>query len=569
MALDATLRSKLVDRGTSAEAEPWPELLATSYAAYVRTGDRARFEVAYLGRRRKLNALVMAELAEAQGRFLDAIADGAWLLCEESGWQLPAHNAQGRGGARAPLPDTSDPVLDLFAAETGGLLATVLSIMGEELEHRLPGLALRVLREIEARILGPYLTRPYWWMGHIDGPTSNWTVWITQNVLLAGLTVPMGAARRRALVARAVRSLDAFLADHGEDGACEEGALYYRHAGLCLWGALELLSRTMPEAIAPVWQVPKLRNVAEYIEAVHVAGRHYANFADCPAVNERCTIREVLFGRAVGSERLEAFARRDAAADGWDDLPDEINLWYRMLQALHAEELTAALPPSPNPCDVWFPDAGILVARDGRFTLAAKAGDNGDSHNHNDVGSVTLYKDVRPVLIDIGVETYTAKTFSPQRYEIWTMQSAWHNLPTFGGIMQAAGEGYAARDVRAQTSHDSASLEMELAGAWPETARLRSFRRRVELLRGQRVVIEDEYDGDLPAELSLLFAVEPRVDVFGLDLRGLARIGVEGGEELRTEFVPIVDPRLKASWPDGIWRVLIAVPGRRLRLDIA
>src|SRR5207237_4974079 len=33
--------------------------------------------------------------------------------------------------------------------------------------------------------------------------------------------------------------------------------------------------------------------------------------------------------------------------------------------------------------------------------------------------------DGEPVLIDAGVGTYTRQTFSPRRYEIWTMQSAY------------------------------------------------------------------------------------------------------------------------------------------------
>jgi hypothetical protein len=35
----------------------------------------------------------------------------------------------------------------------------------------------------------------------------------------------------------------------------------------------------------------------------------------------------------------------------------------------------------------------------------------------------------KPVIIDVGVKR-VRKTFSPQRYEIWTMQSAYHSLPT-------------------------------------------------------------------------------------------------------------------------------------------
>ena len=34
-----------------------------------------------------------------------------------------------------------------------------------------------------------------------------------------------------------------------------------------------------------------------------------------------------------------------------------------------------------------------------------------------------------PVLIDPGRPTYTAQTFGPRRYEIWTMRGDWHNVP--------------------------------------------------------------------------------------------------------------------------------------------
>ncbi|WP_092282222.1 hypothetical protein [Caldicoprobacter faecalis] len=51
------------------------------------------------------------------------------------------------------------------------------------------------------------------------------------------------------------------------------------------------------------------------------------------------------------------------------------------------------------------------------------------------------------LFIDVGVETYTAKTFSSSRYEIWTMQSQYHNLPTVNGVCQQAGEQYRTIDV--------------------------------------------------------------------------------------------------------------------------
>ena len=112
-----------------------------------------------------------------------------------------------------------------------------------------------------------------------------------------------------------------------------------------------------------------------------------------------------------------------------------------------------------------------------------QAGHNGADHNHNDTGSVIVAKDGAPVLIDLGVGTCTAKTFSAARYEIPAMQSAWHNLPDFGGAMQHAGAAFGARDVRTGFDDRCAGIEMELAGAWGPEAELASYRRRAVLDR--------------------------------------------------------------------------------------
>lgn len=43
---------------------------------------------------------------------------------------------------------------------------------------------------LKRRILLPYLTAHFWWMGHDDEPMCNWTVWCTQNVLLTTFLMP-------------------------------------------------------------------------------------------------------------------------------------------------------------------------------------------------------------------------------------------------------------------------------------------------------------------------------------------------------------------------------------------
>ena len=87
------------------------------------------------------------------------------------------------------------------------------------------------------------------------------------------------------------------------------------------------------------------------------------------------------------------------------------------------------------------------AARAAGLTLAVKGGHNGEHHNHNDVGSFVVASDGVPVIVDAGRPTYTAQTFGPDRYAIWTMQSGWHNVPVIGGREQLPGAEHAARDV--------------------------------------------------------------------------------------------------------------------------
>ncbi len=546
----------------------WPALSASTYLAFSRNGDRIGYETPYMQRRRMLNALALGACVAGDGRYLDRIIDGAMLIAEESGWQLPAHNVYIRDAQVLPLPDPHRPVVDLFAAETGAELAVLATLFEAELNAVTPMIVARLDCEISRRVIRPYLEEHFWWMGRGDEPMNNWTAWCTQNVLLAAFSRPFDHATRRSVVEKAAASLDFFLKDYGDDGACEEGVLYYRHAGLCLFNALNILATVAPEAFVPLFREQKIRNMAEFIASMHVSDDRYFNFADSSARAGFCGAREYLFGKAVGSTLLTDFAAADWKASPEPDATEEINLFYRLQGAMTASELTAHQAPRPKPDDRFFPSIGLMVARDDRYALAVKAGDNGDSHNHNDTGSFTLYKDGKPFVIDVGVETYTGKTFSPRRYEIWTMQSAYHNLPSFGGVMQQDGEAFAARDVTVSLSDEAARISMELAGAYPKEAGVKTYRRTVHFTKGQGIDITDICDAEKPATLSLMVATKPEVAEGRITLAGLGEIAVEGGGMPEVEAIAITDQRLRAAWPDTLYRIQIPLGGKTLRLLI-
>ena len=99
-----------------------------------RTGNRERYQERLFNRRLALNALVLAECTEHQGRFMDDIINGFFCICEETAWQLPAHNSYIRDTPQLILPDVNRPVVDLFAAETGAILSTAAYLLQEELD---------------------------------------------------------------------------------------------------------------------------------------------------------------------------------------------------------------------------------------------------------------------------------------------------------------------------------------------------------------------------------------------------------------------------------------------------
>lgn len=573
LALPETVRGQLVAAGEAARQAPWPSLPATLFLAFVRTGDRKVYEVNSFPRRGILCDLVLAECAEGEGRFLDAILDAAWSICEESFWGISAHVAtsEGRG-----LPDTAAPEVDLFAAETGALLAWTVYLLGEPLAGLSPQIVPRILREAGQRILDPCLDRDdFWWMG-LDGSRAlnNWTPWICSNWLATSLLLDREPQRRAAGVLKAIRCLDQYLSHHSADGGCDEGPGYWSRAGASAFDCAEILAWATDGAVNLV-KLPLLRKLGAYLPAVHIAEDRFVNFADAPPTSNPNGPLCVRFGLATNNPELVALGRYIEALgrDGTGfRLPRSLP---RSLPALFSTPAAAETVAAPYPQDTWLPDTQVMTARcrggsPAGFFVAVKGGHNAESHNHNDVGNLVVYRDGLPLLVDAGVGTYTAKTFSSRRYEIWTMQSAYHNLPTIDGHQQYPGRSACAKRLVHRADDERAELTMDIAPAYPAEAGVAAWTRTVTLVRGDRVEIRDRQEflrGPGELEWNFVTACEPVLGEDGIRLMAPAEdpaaprvcrgILTGTGEALipAVEAIPLDDPRLAGSWPGGLWRI--------------
>lgn len=612
-AISPELKKRILEEGESYLGYQYPSIFATDFMNFKRTGNRVAYEDLYFARRHALCALVTAECMECRGRFMDDIINGIFVLCEESGWQLPPHNSYHRDKPPLLLPDSARPVLDLFACETGALLACVSYLLGQELEKISPLVMARIQEELHRRIVMPYLMEHFWWMGQGDEPMCNWTAWCTQNVLLTTFLETFDQNLRWQVFRKAAQSLDYFLKDYGEDGCCDEGAQYYRHAGLCLCNAMEILNVVSDGAFSPLFETEKIKNIAAYIMNVHVADKYYFNFSDCSPIAGRAGVQEYLFGKYTRQPELMAFAAQDFRASGGELYSDEvnrINLYHRFQNIIYWEEVysygqnTQEILPRTDeaPCrDIFYPSVGLFLTRSSTLALAVKTGDNADNHNHNDTGSFTLYKNGQPLFVDIGVESYTEKTFSSRRYEIWTMQSCYHNLPTLMGMDQKDGEAYCATEV--DTCHgDRASISMELLTAYPipqpantDTAPL-TYRRCVTLDKKEGKVLVKDTTNLSNVILNFITYEKPVISKGLLQIGGLASAvftgacpltcpadypescpGAEPGAQAGThlsdsspaiEVLPITDQRLKKAWDHDLYRVRLQMTGSVFTMEV-
>ncbi|MGN0168736.1 MAG: heparinase II/III family protein [Acetatifactor sp.] len=570
--LPGQLKEKLIAHGEACLGYTYPPIHATDFMAFKRTGNRVNFEDMYFGRRYALNSLVLAECMENKGRFLDDIINGIFAICEESAWQLPPHNSYVRNAPQEILPDATRPVLDLFACETGAQLSCIYYLLKEQLDAVRPFIATRILFELERRIIAPYIHGHFWWMGKDDEPMCNWTPWCTQNVLISVFLSDCPQGTRKAVLKKAAASLDYFLKDYGDDGCCDEGAQYFRRAGLCLDAAADLMNQTTGGAFSHLYQWEKIQNVASYISNVHIDGKYYFNFADCSPVAGRAGVREYLFGKHTGQPALMLFAAKDfqtANEEIYEEETYRLSLYYRMQNAFtYAEVMAYDTTAEVEHKDIFYPSIGLFISRNRNFCLAVKAGDNDDNHNHNDTGSLTLYKNGIPVLADIGVESYCAKTFSSHRYEIWTMQSGYHNLPTIDGLDEHDGASYCAADVATGFSETTSSISMELANAYPLPGEKHSYVRKVTFDKlNSSITLTDTTDS---RNVVLNFITYNKPEVNGASARiGNAVAEFQGAELLTVETLPITDRRLQTAWDHDLYRIRLTMTQPTFQMTIS
>lgn len=558
--LTAPAYEQLIKQGDKYLDYEWQVVKATDYLEYERSGSRVIMEKPINENCKALMHLFFAELAEGEGRYIDQIVNGAWYLTEISTWSLSAHVPAFQSSKRTlPQPDTH--VFDLMAGDIASFMSWIYYFLQPEFDKITPIISERIKLHIRERVIEPYMTRnDMWWQAlEIEEGrlVNNWNPWCNFNVLTALLLVEDDAEKKLQGVYKTMTSVDKFINYVKEDGACEEGPSYWGHAAGKLYDYLKLLAYATDQQVS-IFAHPMVKNMGEYISQSYIGGdRWVVNFADASAKGGGDPLLIFRYGEDVQSTEMMRFGKYIAkeqplanAVAGRDA--------FRTLENLMCypafEKQEAQLPQNTHK---WYPETEFLYMKDTRTFFAAKGGYNNESHNHNDIGSFILYKDEKPVFIDAGVGTYTKKTFSSERYDIWTMQSNYHSLPQINGQQQRYGASYTSRDVSFNPKKQV--FRLDIAGAYPAEAKVDSWYRSYELHNG-KLTVQDDFklqEADQVNKVYFMLAEKPVISKGMISLNdGKYKLRFDDKQfEASIEEIEQDDPRLSNVWGNQLYRL--------------
>lgn len=541
------------------QGKEWAPLPDSVFSQFKRNGNRVNYEGICFERRRQLAVLVMGEIAEGKARFLPDIINGLRTHIREPWWGIPAHYNR-------PVPVRSVQTVDLFNAETAGLIAWTAEALKERLQQYAPGLTDTITAEITHRILRPALKDNYWW----KKASMNWNPWICSNWLTCVILCEKDEQQRQLAIADIQKCMDAFVSQYPDDGGCDEGTGYWDRAAASLYECMQLLHDAGIDD-SRYRNNPKIRNMGAYIYRMYIANDYCVNFAD--AHENRNTVQlNVLYPFALYLDDpvMRSFAAYIAQSKHFFDNPASLYLHSgnfptlgRELALLRNADILRDETPAEPCVEAWLPNLQIHTFRypyssssSSLFTVM-KGGHNDESHNHNDVGSFIVYADGNPLLVDPGVGEYTSQTFGKNRYDIWTMQSQYHNLPKVNGVDQHDGKNYHATVVESLPH----SLTLDITKAYPEQAHLQSWQRTANMRKGL-VTITDNYSLTqhlAPTQLMFITPVTPR-----LTRPGKIQLGTHSltyNKKLWTATVedisPRLDPVLTAMWGNALYRIVL------------
>lgn len=497
----ATLQKQITDvtaRVPTTAHQP----LATDFLAARRVNDRQRSDLFWQTHRTMLSAGVLRRCLDGEtGTGVDdSLLDWLWASLTMPTWVVSAHLPGN------DLPLTSAPQLDLAATEMAAVLAETAEQIKPWLENQSGTLLQSIIHEIDRRVVTPFVEmESHWWYDPAK-IHNNWTGVCAGSILaacesLAALGAPRPKAREKA-----IHVLNLFLEKaFTPAGECDEGIGYWNYGvGFACLGWSRLSEAEFRDKV----DVKRLKAVVDYPRQVHLFDDWFFSGNDAPLHAAAPLFASMWLAGATGSEWMAEWSRTALKGLGpWSvRIPCLVG---RSIDALmHLEERPAQLPtPSPSR---YATDQQVAIFSHNGLTAILTGGNNAESHNHNDLGHVSLWSGKTLLLADLGAPQYTADFFGPKRYTYLSASSRGHACPIINNQEQIPGRDAQAKLLEIDLGKQHASFD--LTAAYPKEAKLTRWTRSLSHATSG-FQLQDEFVTSEPVSVESVFwsAVEPKV----------------------------------------------------------
>lgn len=391
----------------------------SDFRLFFTTGNRSVYEEKYFIRRSRLNACALLSLLYPEKEeYLTKLEDTVWAVCDEYNWALPAHISDWEQNCNA--------FLDLFAAETGFALSEIKYLLGDRLS---PLIQNRISYEVRRRIFQPFLQESYWWYS----AESNWAAVCGGSVACAFLYE--WPEKFYEIKPRIDAVMECFLKSYKEDGVCREGVSYWEY-GFGFFVFYADLLRQFSDGRYDYFQEDRIRTIAVFLQKMFLTENVTVSFAD-GQMHSGYNLGLLHFLKSVYPEEimLPPFA--------YHTITDKCARWCWELRSFLYFDKNYPQSGEIRREEIYLEQSAWFVKKTSAYSFATKAGDNGEPHNHNDVGTFLLAMDGEQILCDLGAGEYTAQYFNAQtRYQIFCNSSFSHCVPIINGKGQTVSEKY-------------------------------------------------------------------------------------------------------------------------------
>lgn len=510
------LRRQLEEAKRMADGTEYiPCLPYSAFNSYYLTGNRREYEKAYFHRRKLLSAFEILAVVTNDEKYIKRLEDIIWAVTDEFTWALPAHVAHIKKDR--PANEYAE-MIDLFSAETAFALAEALNILGDRLDERV---RCRIVYEIKRRIINPYLHgEAFSW----ETMKNNWAAVCGGSVGAVFLYLADDDEINAALP-KIKKTLRCYLDSFKADGVCVEGLGYWTYGfGYFTYFASLLYQYT--DGRENLFDDEKVKEIAMFPQRVRLKNNKTVTFSDCSdgythQYGLSCFLAKQFSGVTVPSAECAADFEKSEGSGFADFIRDFAWGGCESEQSDRAENEY-----------FYFKDTQWYIKKTPLYELAAKAGNNGESHNHNDVASFMLNVCGKSIIEDPGREEYTAKYFSPERYTCFAPSALAHSVPIINNELQKEGAEHKGEIINA--NEKQLIIDFEKSYDIPELKKLRrSFEFGVnELNMTDTFVFSTQPQGVCEHFVS---AIKPELCESGIILDGILMKYDTGSYECKTE----------------------------------